>query len=452
MYDTFISYRRAGGAEIAARLYDFLKLKGFDPFYDMTGMRAGRFDEQLRDRILQAENFILILSVGALDRCNELSDWVREEVKTAIDYNLNIVVFQEEGFEYPSDLPEEISSISMYQAILYDKTTVSARLEQLPAMLKYKNDRFASFETGKEISGRKIKFSGEYITQYEDSDRGRIIVRKAPAILHQFGDHIWGRTWFGTKQEWKISGRIYGHKRLAGIYYAKGYLDDGFGTFFLEAKNSGFLEGYWSGYDSTNKSLTTGRYVFKKRDPHFVCRLATRVDLAAITRIADAQLGKNYITEDFLREILDSNQSTFCMVVEDTSCKKTVGFCICKRLDFEEMKAICNGQEPRELVFSQNIGYIKTVAVDENFKNLGLASILIDKCMQQLAKEGVDAYFSTAWKHAGIINIASIMERFGFVKYSEIPNYWYESSISEGFNCPQCGNPCHCSCVIYIKY
>ena len=165
MYDTFISYRRAGGAEIAARLYDFLKLKGFDPFYDMTGMRAGRFDEQLRDRILQAENFILILSVGALDRCNELSDWVREEVKTAIDYNLNIVVFQEEGFKYPSDLPEEISSISMYQAILYDKTTVSARLEQLPAMLKYKNDRFASFETGKEISGRKIKFSGEYITR-----------------------------------------------------------------------------------------------------------------------------------------------------------------------------------------------------------------------------------------------------------------------------------------------
>lgn len=451
MYDTFISYRRAGGADIAARVYDFLKLKGFEPFYDITGMEAGRFDEQLHARILQAENFVLILSLNALDRCKNNDDWVCKEIATAIEYNLNIIVLCEVGFTYPPDLPKEITNISRYQAIEYDRSTISSKLEIISTLLKYKNDQFADFGSSEEFLKKRSSFAGKYMTQYEDTDRGRVVVRKAPAELHQFGNKIWGKTWFGTAQEWKISGKVYGHKRLAGIYYAKSYLDDGFGTFFLEVKSNNLLEGYWSGYDNINKSLTTGRYIFRKKSSHFKNRYAKISDFASITRIADAQLGKDYITETFLKEILDEDQSTFCIVTEDQNSKRVVGFSICKQIDYAELKKTCKGNEIRELRFVQKIGYVKTVAVDENFKNLGLASMLIEECLSKLKSNGSEAYFATAWKHAGIINIASIMDRCGFRKMLEIPNYWYESSIKEKFNCPQCGNPCHCSCVIYIK-
>ncbi|MCI8612161.1 MAG: TIR domain-containing protein [Clostridia bacterium] len=449
MFDTFISYRRAGGAGVAARVYDFLKLKGFNPFYDMTGMEAGRFDEQLKMRLIQAENFILVLSPEALNRCSSDDDWVRTEIAAAIEYNLNIIVLQDDEFTYPPQLPESIQTISMYQAVTYNAASLSSRLETLPGLLKYPKDSFTSFSSG--MASGKLTFSGKYISQYEDSDRGRIIVRKAPAVLHRFGNRVWGKTWFGTRQAWKISGRIYGKKRLAGIYRAKGYLDDGFGTFYLELKGNGALEGYWSGYDNENNSITTGRYVFKKQDAAYKVRYAKVSDFPSITRIADSRLGKNYITEEFLREILNEDDSTFCLVAYNSENSKIAGFCISKQVSYAELKKIAYGKDINELKFEKNIGIIKTVAVDERTKNLGLGSMLLGESLNTMAKQGVTSFASPAWKHAGVVNIASILEKCGFERAIEIPNYWYESSIEEGFNCPHCGNPCHCSCVIYIK-
>lgn len=43
-----------------------------------------------------------------------------------------------------------------------------------------------------------------------------------------------------------------------------------------------------------------------------------------------------------------------------------------------------------------------------------------------------------------------VRSAFNFVL--EIPDYWYEDSVQKGFSCPQCGNPCHCACVIFEKY
>ncbi len=449
MFDTFISYRRAGGSNIAARVYDFLKLKGLNPFYDMTGLEAGRFDEQLKMRLIQAENFILILSPEALNRCSSDDDWVRMEISTAIEYNLNIIVLQDDEFAYPPQLPDSIQTIPMYQAVTYNMASLSSRLETLIGLLKYPQDSFTSFSSGS--TSEKLSFSGKYISQYEDSDRGRIIVRKAPAVLHRFCNRVWGKTWFGTRQAWKISGRVYGKKRLAGIYRAKGYLDDGFGTFYLELKSNGTLEGYWSGYDNENNSITTGRYVFKKQDTAYKIRLAKVSDFPSITRIADNQLGKNYITEESLKEILSDDDSTFCLVAYNSQNSKVAGFCISKQISYSELKEITYGKDINELKFENHIGIIKTVAVDERSKNLGLGSMLVGESLSTMEKQGVTSFASPAWKHAGIINIASILEKCGFEHAIEIPNYWYESSIREGFNCPQCGNPCHCSCVIYIK-
>ncbi len=208
MFDTFISYRRAGGANIAARVYDYLKLKGFNPFYDMTGLEAGRFDEQLKTRLIQVENFILILSPEALNRCSADDDWVRIEIRTAIEYNLNIIVLKDDEFVYPEKLPDDLKKLPMYQSIIYNMSNFSSRMETLQGLLKYFQDPFTSFSN--EVIDSKLSFSGKYITQYEDSDRGRIIVRKAPAVLRKFGNRVWGNTRVGTQKAWKISGRMYG--------------------------------------------------------------------------------------------------------------------------------------------------------------------------------------------------------------------------------------------------
>lgn len=449
MFDTFISYRRAGGSEVASRLYDFLRFKGFNPFYDITGMENGRFDEQLKARLIQSENYVLILSKNALDRCNEEGDWVRIEIATAIEYNLNIVVLEEEGFEYPKSLPDNIVAIKNYNVMFYSFQNLSNRLEELPSQLKLPVNEFAQMENVSLIG--KPKISGKYITQYEDDYRGRIVIRKAPAELHKFGNRIWGETTFGGDHKWRMSARIYAKKRIAGIYRARGYLDNGFGTFYLELMPNGILDGYWSGYDNENNKVTTGRYLFRRISDDYSVRSAKVSDFGTITKIADEELGKDYITEDFLREILDEKESTFCVVAFNKKSNKVVGFGIGKKAEYEDILDITRSREIKELKFEKEIGFLKTIAVDNQHQKLGIGSMIVEKMMAILKEEGICSFISTAWKHAGIINIASVLEKHGFYNVLELPNYWYESSIKEGFMCPMCGNPCHCSCVIYIK-
>lgn len=75
-YHVFISYRRDGGDTMARLLYDRLKADGYAPFLDIEQMRSGKFNEQLYDRIAECEDFLMILSPGALDRCKNEDDWV----------------------------------------------------------------------------------------------------------------------------------------------------------------------------------------------------------------------------------------------------------------------------------------------------------------------------------------------------------------------------------------
>lgn len=448
MFDTFISYRRAGGSYYAARVYDFLTFRNFKPFYDKTEMENGRFDEQIRININKALNFILILSKNALDRCVNDDDWVRIEIELAISNNMNIIILQEDSFCYPNELPETLQALRHYQAVLFDDKSFAFKLELLAQSLKAFSNSDKSSALG---SDERFKFSGKYLTQYEDTDRGRTVVRKAPAVLHKFGNSVWGFTSFDSQKSWKLKGKIYGKKRLAGIYYAKGYLDDGFGTFFLELNRNGVLEGYWSGYDSENNNITTGKYVFKKRQNLVKIRGSKLTDFAQMVRILDSQLGKNYVTEDFLNEVIDDEKKTYCKVIEDMSKHQIIGVSLYAIIDYKTVQNLTQGNDIHELKYVPQIGLVKTVAIDEAYKNLGLASDLVQSILDELAEKDITCFISPAWKHAGVTNIANVLERSGFTKAIEIPNYWYESSMREKFECPQCGNPCHCSCVIYTK-
>lgn len=450
MFDTFISYRRVGGGGTAARVHDYLKLKGYNPFYDITGMGAGRFDEQLRTHLIAALNFVLILSKGALDRCSEENDWVCKEIATALEHNLNIVVLKEEGFEYPADLPKELETVKMIQAVDYADVTLSARLELVCDMLQ----RRRVHKEGPIYSTRRrktFKVADEYVSHYEDMENGHVVMRRAPVVLHNFFGKITGRTWFGANQSWRIRAHLYGKRRLAGTYFAESSIDDGIGTFFLTIVDDNTLEGFWSGYDNENNTLTSGKYIFKRKYKGYTIRKATVADFAAVIKIADHQLGKGYLTKERLQRALDKTTSDELLVAVQTATGSVVAFSLYKHITHEEAKQLGKGYAFRNMVFEEKIGYLATVATKEGFTGLGLATALVEKSLANMEEDGITHFVSTAWKHYGIINIGSVLENAGFRKEADIPNYWYDASIKEGFLCPQCGNPCTCSCVIYTK-
>ena len=112
-YDVFISYRRVGGKNYARTLKPELEKRGFRVFLDFDELKDGVFDKRIMDAISEAPIFLVILSKGALDRCANDGDWVREEILYADKTNRHIVPVEvDKTFrEFPENLPNEVKSV-----------------------------------------------------------------------------------------------------------------------------------------------------------------------------------------------------------------------------------------------------------------------------------------------------------------------------------------------------
>lgn len=133
----FISYRRTGGLETARNLYERLTLLNYEVFFDLTSMREGKFNQQIYEKIERADDFILILSEGALDRCVEEQDWLRMEIRHAISLGKNIIPIWKPTFKgFPPSLPKDIEDISLFDCVILDDHYYDAFFQKLIARLK----------------------------------------------------------------------------------------------------------------------------------------------------------------------------------------------------------------------------------------------------------------------------------------------------------------------------
>ncbi len=129
-YDIFISYKRIGASKaVAYRIYSALKNKGYKVFYDREEMFAGKFNEQLYNNIDNAKDIIIILEQGSLKACYDKmnegsykSDYFCREIMHALkrQEKLRIIPILLDGYQMPTDLPQEFNGLSETQAIDYD--------------------------------------------------------------------------------------------------------------------------------------------------------------------------------------------------------------------------------------------------------------------------------------------------------------------------------------------
>jgi hypothetical protein len=121
-FEIFISYRRKGGYDTAKLLYDRLRMDGYSVSFDIDTLEKGDFDNELEQRVHDCKDFLLVLNPGVFDRffdpeCDPKDDWVRQEIKCALEANKNIVPLILDGFAYPKNLPEDVKNITKKNAI-----------------------------------------------------------------------------------------------------------------------------------------------------------------------------------------------------------------------------------------------------------------------------------------------------------------------------------------------
>lgn len=87
---------------LGAGISQYLTYKGYDVFFDYTGLASGDFKGVILDNIHARVHFVVLLTPSALERCGEPSDWLRLEIEEAIDSKRNIVPLMLEGFDFGS--------------------------------------------------------------------------------------------------------------------------------------------------------------------------------------------------------------------------------------------------------------------------------------------------------------------------------------------------------------
>jgi tetratricopeptide (TPR) repeat protein len=117
----FISYRRTN-TFMARAVYQELSSHGFDCFLDMEKLDSGDFEQVIEGNIKSSAHFIIILTPSALDRCNEVGDWLRREIETAIESKRNIVPLLFESFDFndpniKKDLTGKLELLTKYNAL-----------------------------------------------------------------------------------------------------------------------------------------------------------------------------------------------------------------------------------------------------------------------------------------------------------------------------------------------
>jgi hypothetical protein len=131
----FISYRRdAIGKAFARSLKQELTHRGYDAFLDVDSIDAGKWQEQILTQVPARAHFLLLLTPGALDRCEDENDWVRREFELAVRSKRNIVPVREESVDLTKlreTCPESMKDVFAYQIATVRSASFESDVEEL---------------------------------------------------------------------------------------------------------------------------------------------------------------------------------------------------------------------------------------------------------------------------------------------------------------------------------
>jgi glycerophosphoryl diester phosphodiesterase len=161
----FISYRRVGGEAMAYLLKEKLIANGYPTFLDIHSLESGRFNEALYKNIDECSDIIIILSPGALDRCEQSDDWLRLEICHALSRSKNLIPVFLNGFQWPDTLHEDIEPLKIYNGPAeVNFQLFQSFIEKLIAML--------SCNKRKKIATRTAKDRSLQVLVWSDFDTG----------------------------------------------------------------------------------------------------------------------------------------------------------------------------------------------------------------------------------------------------------------------------------------
>jgi len=194
-YDIFVSYRRTdskgniSGRDIARLLSKEFKLYGYKTFFDYSELKDNDFEQTIIPAVENCKIFILVLTKDSLVRCSNTDDWVRREIKSAIENSIKIItVNPDNAFNgWPEQLPKELSSIKTIQMSAIDmnsnfEVTVKQMIDDrilsiLPRRLHVNRTQSGAESVSFEIGGKNFTMPDQFFNEsvYKSLKRSYVI-------------------------------------------------------------------------------------------------------------------------------------------------------------------------------------------------------------------------------------------------------------------------------------
>jgi tetratricopeptide (TPR) repeat protein len=112
----FLSYRREPSQYLALLMFKELTTRGYDVFWDVETIGAGKFEDIILKNIAARAHFVVLLTDNTLERCIKRGDWLKREIEYAMKLGRKIIPVMVDGFEFKNS-----------------KSYLKGKLRQLPA-------------------------------------------------------------------------------------------------------------------------------------------------------------------------------------------------------------------------------------------------------------------------------------------------------------------------------
>ena len=302
----------------------------------------------------------------------------------------------------------------------------------------------------------KCNVAGNYLTYFDDEIEGVYVESKARAILNQKGKTISGESkvlYRDSTRTWILTGEIIDDRFIRGVFHSDDKTANDIGSFFFEI-NKDELTGGWMGFDSDKKEVVKGKYLMKKMKGTRKITDYTEHDYPNIHTIAEQRLGSHYL-DSLFESLKTGDNSVFCKVA--IIDEEVVGFGIgivkevANLVDELAVTGTHKTQLLERLKTIKTIGFLKAVAVSENHEKQGIASALTEAVILEFQNRDIRNLMSFSWKRSSGPTSIGILKNHGFKELCTIPDFWTEDSIRHGYDCPECGVPCHCTAIVFHK-
>src|SRR5215813_4805325 len=135
----FISYRRKSWGFTYRLDEEIRRMINVETFVDYTGIDQADFEKSILGHLQTSDVVLLVVTdlTFAPDRIHQEGDWVRREIRTALEADKPVVMARVDGIlpPPPGDLPEDIRHITRMQGVAFFAEFFEAAVQQLVKFL-----------------------------------------------------------------------------------------------------------------------------------------------------------------------------------------------------------------------------------------------------------------------------------------------------------------------------